>query len=95
MAHTHMRVQTRHDHRIYAKLAQKQIQIRLKQIVNGEVKYTELTSPKAYTTDTMLDIRFTKIRGADGVTNGEVEIVDLTNNVVLNTYNVNFFEIEL
>ncbi len=72
-----------------------QIMIRLKQTVNGEVKYTKLTEPKAYTTDTMLDIRFTKIRGADGVTTGEVEIVDLTNNVVLNTYNVNFFEIEV
>ena len=72
-----------------------QILIRLKQIVNGEVTYTELTAPKAYTTDTMLDIRFTKIRGANGVTNGEVEIVDVTNNVILNTYNVNFFEIEL
>lgn len=72
-----------------------QIMIRLKQTVNGEVKYTKLTEPKSYTTDTMLDIRFTKIRGADGVTTGEVEIVDLTNNVVLNTYNVNFFEIEV
>lgn len=72
-----------------------QILIRLKQVVNGEVIYTELTSPKAYSGDTMLDIRFTKIRGADGVTNGEVEIVDVTNNKILNTYNVNFFEIEL
>ncbi len=72
-----------------------QIMIRLKQTVNGEVKYTKLTEPKSYTTDTMLDIRFTKIRGADGVTTGEVEIVDITNNVVLNTYNVNFFEIEV
>ena len=42
-----------------------------------------------------LDIRFTKIRGADGVMNGEVEIVDMTNNLVLNTYNINFFEIEV
>ncbi len=72
-----------------------QILIRLKQTVNGEVKYTKLTEPKAYTTDTMLDIRFTKIRGADGVFTGEVEIVDLTNNVVLNTYNVNFVEFEV
>lgn len=72
-----------------------QIMIRLKQTVNGEVKYTKLTEPKTYTTDTMLDIRFTKIRGADGVLTGEVEIVDLTNNVVLNTYNVNFFEFEI
>lgn len=72
-----------------------QIMIRLKQTVNGEVKYTKLTEPKAYSTDTMLDIRFTKIRGADGVSTGEVEIVDMTNNVVLNTYTVNFFEIEV
>ena len=72
-----------------------QILIRLKQTVNGEVKYTKLTEPKTYTTDTMLDIRFSKIRGADGVLNGEVEIVDLTNNVILTTYNVTFVEIEV
>ena len=72
-----------------------QIVLRLKQTVNGEVKYTQLTEPKAYSTDTMLDIRFTKIRGADGVSNGEVEIVDMTNNIVLNTYTINFFEIEV
>ena len=59
------------------------------------MKYTQLTEPKAYSTDTMLDIRFTKIRGADGVSNGEVEIVDMTNNIVLNTYTINFFEIEV
>lgn len=72
-----------------------QIMIRLKQTVNGEVKYTKLTEPKTYTTDTMLDIRFTKIRGADGVLTGEVEIVDLTNNVVLTSYNVNFVKFEM
>lgn len=71
-----------------------QIMIRLKQTVNGEVKYTKLTEPKTYTTDTMLDIRFSKIRGANGVLNGEVEIVDLTNNVVLTSYNVTFVEVE-
>ncbi len=72
-----------------------QIMIRLKQTVNGEVKYTKLTEPKAYSADTILDIRFTKIRGADGVFTGEVEIVDLTNNLVLTTYNVNFVEFEV
>lgn len=71
-----------------------QIMIRLKQTVNGEVKYTKLTEPKTYTTDTMLDIRFSKIRGANGVLSGEVEIVDLTNNVVLTSYNVTFVEEE-
>lgn len=73
-----------------------QILIRLKQTVNGEVVYTKLTEPKTYTTDTTLDIRFSRIRGADGVLTGEVEIVDLTNNVVLTTYTVNFvrFEVE-
>ena len=69
--------------------------IRLKQNVNGEVVYTKLTEPKAYTVDTTLDIRFSRIRGADGVLTGEVEIVDLTNNVVLNTYNVNFVTFEV
>lgn len=72
-----------------------QIMIRLKQTVNGTVKYTKLTEPKSYSTDTMLDIRFSKIRGADGVLTGEVEIVDLTNNVVLTSYNVNFVEFDV
>ncbi|MBQ7797039.1 MAG: Stk1 family PASTA domain-containing Ser/Thr kinase [Lachnospiraceae bacterium] len=75
--------------------AEIQIMIRLKQTVNGEVVYTKLTEPKAYTTDTTLDIRFSRIRGADGVLTGEVEIVDLTNNVVLTTYNVNFVKFEV
>lgn len=72
-----------------------QILIRLKQTVNGEVVYTKLTEPKTYTTDTTLDIRFSRIRGADGVLTGEVEIVDLTNNVVLTTYTVNFVKFEV
>ena len=72
-----------------------QIMIRLKQTVNGEVVYTKLTEPKTYTTATTLDIRFSRIRGAEGVLTGEVEIVDLTNNVVLTTYNVNFVKFEL
>lgn len=75
--------------------AEIQILIRLKQDVNGEVVYTKLTEPKAYTADTTLDIRFSRIRGADGVLTGEVEIVDLTNNVVLTTYNVNFVKFEV
>ena len=69
--------------------------LRLKQVVNGELVYTQLTEPKTYSTDTMLDIRFTKIRGADGISTGEVEIVDMTNDIVLNTYTINFFEIEV
>ena len=57
--------------------------------------YTKLAEPKAYSADTMLDIRFDNIRGADGVKNGEVEIVDLTNNVVLTSYNVTFTEVQV
>lgn len=72
-----------------------QIMIRLKQTVNGKEVYTKLTEPKAYSADTILDIRFNNIRGADGVATGEVEIVDLTNNVVLTSYNVNFEEEEV
>lgn len=75
--------------------AEIQIMIRLKQNVNGEVVYTKLTEPKAYTSNTTLDIRFSRIRGADGVLTGEVEIVDLTNNVILTTYNVNFVKFEV
>lgn len=75
--------------------AEIQILIRLKQTVNGKVTYTKLAEPKAYSASTDLDIRLDKIRGADGVPNGEVEIVDLTNNVVLTSYNVNFVETEV
>lgn len=69
-----------------------QIVIRLKQTVNGKTEYKKLTEPKTYSADTMLDIRLTNIRGADGVLTGEVEIVDITNNVVLTSYNVTFVE---
>ena len=71
-----------------------QILIRLKQTVNGKVTYTKLAEPKSYSADTTLNIKFDKIRGADGVQTGEVEIVDLTNNVVLTSYNVTFTEVD-
>ncbi len=60
-----------------------QILIRLKQTVNGKVTYTKLAEPKSYSADTTLNIKLDRIRGADGVQTGEVEIVDLTNNVVV------------
>lgn len=75
--------------------AQVQILIRLKQKVNGQDVYTKLTDIKSYSSDTTLDIHLDKIRGADGVTTGEVEIVDLTNNVILTSYNVTFTETEV
>ena len=71
-----------------------QILIRLKQTVNGKVTYTKLAEPKSYSADTTLNIKLDKIRGADGVPTGEVEIVDLTNNVVLTSYNVTFTEVD-
>ena len=71
-----------------------QILIRLKQTVNGKVTYTKLAEPKSYSADTTLNIKLDRIRGADGVQTGEVEIVDLTNNVVLTSYNVTFAEVD-
>lgn len=71
-----------------------QILIRLKQTVNGKVTYTKLAEPKSYSADTTLNIKLDKIRGANGVQTGEVEIVDLTNNVVLTSYNVTFTEVD-
>ena len=71
-----------------------QILIRLKQTVNGKVTYTKLVEPKSYSADTTLNIKLDRIRGADGVQTGEVEIVDLTNNVVLTSYNVTFTEVD-
>ena len=74
--------------------SESQILIRLKQTVNGKVTYTKLAEPKSYSADTTLNIKLDKIRGADGVQTGEVEIVDLTNNVVLTSYNVTFTEVD-
>ena len=54
----------------------------------------KLAEPKSYSADTTLNIKLDKIRGADGVQTGEVEIVDLTNNVVLTSYNVTFTEVD-
>ena len=71
-----------------------QILIRLKQTVNGKVTYTKLAEPKSYSAATTLNIKLDRIRGADGVQTGEVEIVDLTNNVVLTSYNVTFTEVD-
>ena len=71
-----------------------QILIRLKQTVNGKVTYTKLAEPKSDSADTTLNIKLDRIRGADGVQTGEVEIVDLTNNVVLTSYNVTFTEVD-
>lgn len=71
-----------------------QILIRLKQTVNGKVTYTKLAEPKSYSADATLNIKLDRIRGADGVQTGEVEIVDLTNNVVLTSYNVTFTEVD-
>ena len=71
-----------------------QILIRLKQTVNGKVTYTKLAEPKSYSADTTLNIKLDKIRGADGVQTGEVEIVDLANNVVLTSYNVTCTEVD-
>ncbi len=75
--------------------AEIQIILRLMQMVNGQAVYTRLTDIRSYTSDTVLDIHLDNIRGADGVTTGVVEIVDLTNNVVLTSYNVTFVETEV
>ena len=71
-----------------------QILIRIKQTVNGKVTYTKLAEPKSYSADTTLNIKHDKIRGADGVQTGEVEIEDLPNKVVLTSYNVTFTEVD-
>ncbi len=75
--------------------AEIQIMLRLMQVVNGQPVYTRLTDIKSYSSDTVLEIHLDNIRGADGVTTGVVEIVDLTNNEVLTSYNVTFVETEV
>lgn len=72
-----------------------QVEIRLKQRVNGEDVYTVLMEPRVITGDTILPIRYKEIEGAENVNTGELEVVDVVNGTILRTYNLNFFKVEV
>ncbi|MDO5563869.1 MAG: Stk1 family PASTA domain-containing Ser/Thr kinase [Eubacteriales bacterium] len=64
--------------------------IRLRQDINGTNKYTDLALPKIYKSGTEISINYSNIKGVVGVTTGVVEVVDLVNNQVMQSYTINF-----
>ena len=66
--------------------------IRLKQIAQGKVKYYNLTKVRTYKRGTSIPVVFGAILGEEGISTGEVEVVDALNDVVLASYSVNFYQ---
>jgi eukaryotic-like serine/threonine-protein kinase len=60
------------------------------QKVNGEEKQTTLMEPKTMTGDTALQLRYANIPGVFGVSTGEVQVWDLTNNRMLKSYTIQY-----
>lgn len=70
------------------------VMVRLRQIVNGNVVFSTLMEPRTVTGDTILPIRFRTIVGANGVDQGQVEVVNSDTGDVLKSYTVEFFRVE-
>lgn len=70
------------------------VMIRLKQTVNGSDVYSTLMDARTVTGDTILPVRFRTIVGANGVDQGQVEIVNADSGEVLKSYTVEFFRVE-
>jgi len=70
------------------------VMIRLKQTVNGSDVYSTLMEARTVTGDTILPVRFRTIVGANGVDQGQVEIVNVDSGEVMKSYTVEFFRVE-
>lgn len=70
------------------------VMIRLKQTVNGSDVYYTLMEARTVTGDTILPVRFRTIVGANGVDQGQVEIVNVDSGEVMKSYTVEFFRVE-
>ena len=70
------------------------VMVRLRQTVNGNVVFSTLIEPRTVTGDTILPIRFRTIVGANGVDQGQVEVVNSDTGEVLKSYTVEFFRVE-
>ena len=68
--------------------------VRLHQVVNGQDVYTTLMAGREISGNTILPIRFSSIEGAYGVDTGIVEVVNVTTNEVLKSYDVDFFRVQ-
>ena len=70
------------------------VMIRLKQTVDGSDVYSTLMEARTVTGDTILPVRFRTIVGANGVDQGQVEIVNVDSGEVMKSYTVEFFRVE-
>ena len=68
--------------------------IRLKQRVNNEDKYETLIEARTIAGSQTIPVSISRIKGYWGVDTGEVEVVDVTNNTVIQSYPVSFFPVE-
>ena len=70
------------------------VMIRLRQETGGNVVYKTLMEPRTVTADAILPVRFKAIEGVYGVDTGQVEVVDVENDQVLMSYDVQFFKVQ-
>lgn len=66
------------------------LQVRLAQHVNDGIIYKELIEAQEYKVGTILPLVFPQIEGEYGVSSGKVEVVDVENDIVMNSYDVTF-----
>lgn len=66
------------------------IAVRLMQATDTGIKYYELSQPAEYTVGTAISLVYLEIEGEKGIYDGQVQVVDVENDVVLKTYYVNF-----
>ncbi|MEG0565555.1 MAG: Stk1 family PASTA domain-containing Ser/Thr kinase [Hungatella sp.] len=71
-----------------------EVEIRLKQEVNGVAVYRTLMKPKTLSGEDLLPVNFPSIEGAPGVDSGEVQVLDVASQNVLKTYPITFFAME-
>ena len=66
------------------------ISVRLMQATDTGIKYYELSQPAEYTIGTAISLVYLDIEGEPGVYEGQVQVVDVENDIVLKTYDIRF-----
>ena len=67
------------------------LQVRLVQQTNDGIVYTELIEPQEYKVGTIIPLIFTDLEGENGIKSGDVQVVDVENDIVLFSVNVIFW----
>ena len=70
------------------------VSIQLCQNLNGTDIYTTLQSPRSYSLGTELQVVFSKIEGAAGVSTGTVYVMDAENDTVLASFELSFAPVD-